>query len=314
MWFKNLRLYRLTKPFTLSAEALHEQLLTKAFNPCHSTVPFSYGWVSPLGRHGEQLTHAANAYIMVCARREEKVLPASVVREFVTEKVTAIEEQEARSVRRKERDQIKEEVLLDLLPRAFSRSSHTFAYLDPKNGWLVVDVASASKAEDLVSLLRESLGGLPVVLPSVNIPPTREFTQWLRNQSAPSGFVIEDRCELRDPKEEGGVVRCTRQDLSAEEVMSHLTAGKQVTKLAIEWNERLSCILTDDLTVQRLRFLDVIQEAAQEVEADDEATRFDADFALMSLELARFVPALLEAFGGENRADSGLASGTQTSK
>lgn len=308
MWFKNLRLYRLTKPFTLSAEALHEQLATKAFHPCGNISPFSYGWVPPLGRHGEQLSHAANGYIMLCARREEKVLPASVVREFVTEKVTAIEEEQARTVRRKERDQIKDEVLLDLLPRAFTRSSHTFAYLAPKDGWLIVDAASASKAEDLVSLLRESLGGLSAVLPSVNNTPTQTLTQWLTNQTAATGFVIEDQCEMRDPKQEGGVVRCTRQDLAAEEVMSHLTAGKQVAKLAVEWNERLSCILANDLTVQRLRFLDVIQEAAQEVEGDDAATLFDADFALMSMELARFIPALLEAFGGENESSWGVVS------
>ena len=306
MWFKNLRLYRLTKPFTLSSEALHEQLTAKAFHPCGNISPFSYGWVPPLGRHGELLTHGANGYIMVCARREEKVLPASVVREIVMEKVTAIEEQEARTVRRKERDQIKDEVLLDLLPRAFSRSTHTFAYLAPKDGWLVVDAASATKAEDLVSLLRESVKGLSVVLPSLNTPPTRELTGWLSSQTAPAGFVIEDQCELRDPKEEGGIVRCTRQDLSSEEIMTHLKAGKQVAKLAVEWDERLSCILADDLTVQRLRFLDVIQEAAQEIEADDFATRFDTDFALMSMELARFIPALLEVFGGENQSSWGV--------
>ncbi|MCF6239575.1 MAG: recombination-associated protein RdgC [Candidatus Marinimicrobia bacterium] len=313
MWFKNLRLYLLTKPFTLSAEALHDQLATKEFHPCGNISPFSYGWVSPLGKHGELLTHAANGYIMLCAQREEKVLPASVVREYVTEKVTAIEEEQARTVRRKERDQIKDEVLLDLLPRAFSRSTRTFAYLAPKDGWLVVDAASASQAEDLVSLLRESLGGLSAVLPSVNNSPAQALTQWLSNQAAPTGFVIEDQCELRDPKQEGGVVRCTRQDLAAEEVMSHLTAGKQVAKLALEWNERLSCILADDLTIQRLRFLDVIQEAAQEVEADDEAGLFDADFALMTLELARFIPALLEVFGGESKSNWGMVSNEVTS-
>ena len=154
--------------------------------------------------------------------------------------------------------------------------------------------------------MRESLGGLSLVLPSVNTPPTRELTQWLSSQTAPTGFVIEDQCELRDPKQEGGVVRCTRQDLAAEEVMSHLTAGKQVTKLAVEWNERLSCILAEDLTIQRLRFLDVIQEEAQGVEADDEAMRFDADFALMTMELARFIPALLEVFGGETESAWGV--------
>ncbi len=129
MWFKNLHLYRLTKPFELSPEELHEQLTQKPFQPCAAIAPFSYGWISPLGRSSEQLTHAANGNIMVCARKEEKVLPAAVVREFVTERVVAIEEEQGRTLRRKEREEIRNEVFLDLLPRAFTRSSYTYAYL-----------------------------------------------------------------------------------------------------------------------------------------------------------------------------------------
>ncbi|OQX45537.1 MAG: hypothetical protein B0D86_03485, partial [Candidatus Sedimenticola endophacoides] len=32
--------------------------------------------------------------------------------------------------------------------------------------------------------------------------------------------------------------------------------------------------------------------------AEDAATRFDVDFALMSLELGRFIPRLIDTFGG----------------
>ncbi len=298
MWFKNLQIHRMTTPFEITAEELHQKLAEHAFRPCSSLETFTFGWVPPLGRHGSQLTHATNGYIMVCARKEEKVLPASVVNEIVAEKVADIEDTQARPVRTKERKGIREEVLQDLMPRAFSRSNYTFAYIDPHNGWLVVDAANTTKAEDLVSLLRKAIGQFPTQLPKVNGNPTDILTRWLSQHTPTHNFVIENQCELRDPDKEGGVIRCTRQDLMAEEVQSHLQAGKQVTKLAIEWNERLTAILADDLTVKRLRFLDVVQEEAENSYGDDVASCFDTDFALMTLELSRFIPALIEAFGG----------------
>ncbi|MFC1684128.1 recombination-associated protein RdgC [Pseudomonadota bacterium] len=302
MWFKNLQLFRLTQPFDLTPETLHERLCEKAFRPCTSLEPFSYGWAPPLGGNSELLTHAANGYIMLCARKEEKVLPPAVVREILGEKVQQIEEEQDRTVRRKEREEIRQDILHDLLPRAFTRSTFTYAYIDPKEGWLVVDAASAPKAEELVSLLRQNLGSLPAVPPAVMTAPSRVLTDWLSGQSIPGDFTIEDQCELRDPDNEGGVIRCTKQDLTSEEIHAHLKAGKRATRLAVQWHDHLSCILSEDLTIKRLRFLEVIQETAQEIEADDAATRFDADFALMTLELSRFISALINAFGGEDKS------------
>jgi len=298
MWFKNLRLYRLTKPFDHTPEELHEQLTNKISRPCAGLDPSTYGWIPPLGRNSDQLTHAANGYIMICTRKEEKVLPAAVIREILAEKVALIEDEEARTVRRKEKEELRQEILVDLLPKAFSKSSHTYAYIDPKGSWLVVDASSASKAEELVSLLRETLGTLPAIPPNVHSAPASILTNWLNGLAVPTGYVIEDQCELRDPSTEGGVIRCTKQDLLSDEIQVHLKAGKQVTKLAIEWNEHLTCVLCDDLSIKRLRFLDIIQEAAAD-EGTDEVSRFDADFALMTLELSRFIPSVLEAFGGE---------------
>lgn len=300
MWFKNLQLFRLTKPFTLTPEALHEQLIARTSRSCGSLEPSTYGWAPPLRRLSEQLTHAANGYIMVCARKEEKVLPAAVIKEVMDDKVAQIEQQQARTIRRKEKEEIKQEVLLDLLPKAFSKSNHTYAYIDPKENWIVVDASSPAKAEELVSLLRETLGSLPAVPAAVLSAPASVMTKWADGQATAPNFILEDQCELRDPNHEGSVVRCTKQDLLTDEIQTHLKAGKQATKLAVEWNGHISCILSDDLSIKRLRFLDIIQEAAAD-EANDEASRFDADFALMTLELSHFIPAVLKAFGGEDK-------------
>ena len=299
MWFNNLQIYRFIKPFTLSFEELDEKLAKLSFKPCSSLQPASLGWVPPLGRHGVENIHAANGHVMICLKKEEKILPASVIRDMVAEKVDDIEAAESRPVRKKERDGIRDEITQSLLPKAFCRSQLTFAYISPKSNLLVINASSTKKAEELLHYLRKALGTLPVVAPILNDVISNTMTDWVKNMNA-KNFVIEDEAEFRDPGDEGGVVRCKSHDLSVPEIQSHLDAGKQVVKLAVEWNESLSCIITDDLSIKRLKFGDEIIEQSNDSEADDYASRFDADFAVMTLELTRFIPELFDAFGGEN--------------
>jgi len=299
MWFKNLAIYRLTEPFQLSSSELEEKLDSMRFTPCAGGSQFSYGWTAPLGRNSEQLTHSANGMIMLCATKEEKVLPASVINEMVADKVTEKEEQEARKLSKKERADIKEEIIFDLLPRAFSFSKRTFAYIDPKGGWLVVDAASAKKAEELISFLRKNLGSLPLIPVSSKEKPVTVMTQWLINNESPSDILVEDECELRAPEEAGGIIRCKRQNLAAPEVKNHLDAGKQAIKLALSWSERLSFVLDENLAVKRLKFLELVQEQVDATDTDDEQAQFDVDFTIMTQEFSKFLPRLLNLFGGE---------------
>jgi recombination associated protein RdgC len=298
MWFKNLYLFKLLTPFQYDPEALHERLLERTAKGCGTLELSTLGWQPPLGRGAELLTHAAGSCIMICARREERVLPAAVVRELLADKVAEIEESEARKVRRKEQDELKDELMLDLLPRAFVKSSRIYAYVDTQNQWLVVDAASSKKAEELVSLLRETLGTLPAKPFEVTQSPASLMTAWVSGSESSAAFQIQDECELRDTVEEGGIIRCRRQDLEGDEIRTHLEAGKQVVKLALEWGERLGFVLSDDFSIKRLKFLDIILEEAATAEAEDAATRFDVDFSLMSLELERFISDLIETFGG----------------
>ncbi|MCW8825399.1 MAG: recombination-associated protein RdgC [Gammaproteobacteria bacterium] len=302
MWFKNLTLFRLPLPFELDHDALDEALQSEAFHPCGKSVPFSYGWARPLGRHGEQLVHTVGSYSMICARKEERILPSAVVKEQLAEKVEAIEQGEARSVGRKERQQIKDELTLTLLPQAFTRSNNTYAYIDRKNRWLVVDSASATKAEDLVSLLRESLGGLKARLPQTEESPRVVMSRWLRGDSIPDGFELGDEYELQDGDKEGAIVRCRRQDPLSDEIQGLLDAGKQVAKLAMSWQERIEFVVPEDLCIKRLRFTDTIKEELDDY-AEDPAMQFDSDFAFMSLELSKFIEAVIKAFGGESEVE-----------
>ncbi|MDP1774637.1 MAG: recombination-associated protein RdgC [Methylobacter sp.] len=302
MWFKNLSIFRLTEEFALTPAELELKLEQMAFRPCGSHEEFTFGWTSPLGKSSEQLVHSANGFLMVCGKKEERVLPASVVNELMQEKILETEEQQGRKLSKKERTAIKDELIFELLPRAFTFSNKTYAYIDPKGGWLIVDAASAKKAEDLLSNLRKCLGSLPAVPLNTIEKPVKVMTEWLANNQAPNDITIEDECELRSPEEEGGIIRCKRHDLSLPEIKNHLDTGKEVIKLAVSWADRLAFIIDENLAVKRLKFLDLIQDQVSDIDTDSEAEQFDVDFSIMSLELANFLPRLLELFGGENKA------------
>ena len=303
MWFRNARLYRITKAFNWSAEALEEALAARVFKPCGPQDSERIGWVAPLGREGQQLVFSSGGYHLICLRREEKVLPPAVVRETVDERVEQLEDEHGRPLRRKEKTEIRDEVTQELLPKAFTRSRYIYAYLAPEEALVVVDSASDKAAEMLLSELRETLGSLPVQPPAVRQSPAFTMTQWLRGEVAPPASLQPgSECELRDDSDEGGVIRIRGLSLDGDEVRGHLDNGMSVTKLALNWADQLEMVLDDELTLRRLKFGDDLKERLDDEGGDDRAARFDAAFSLMTLEFARLVPALLEAFGGEDRS------------
>lgn len=303
MWFRNARVFRFTKPFDISAEELEEKLSADAFKPCGPQETARQGWVPPLGKHGELLVHSANGYHLIALRKEEKILPGPVIKDAVEDKAEAIEIEEGRKVRRKEKEEIKEMVMLEMLPQAFSRNRRCFAYLAPKDGVLVVDAGSAKQAEDLASTLRTSLGSLPVRPPALEQSPIFTFTGWLNETiDLPGTVVLGDECELKDPSEDGGVVRCKGLNLKADEIRNHLEAGMEVTKLALTWDDNVSFILDEEMGIRRIKFGETLQDQLDDVEVDDAVAKFDAAFTLMTLELSKLIPGLLEAMGGEDRS------------
>ncbi|WDY59265.1 recombination-associated protein RdgC [Pseudomonas sp. PSKL.D1] len=300
MWFKNLLSYRLTQEIPFEAEALEAALASKPARPCASQELTTYGFVAPFGK-GEDapLVHVSGEYLLIAARKEERILPSSVVNDAVKEKVEEIETEQMRKVYKKERDQIKDEIIQAFLPRAFIRRSMIFAAIAPRLGMILVNSASAKRAEDLLSTLREVIGSLPVRPATVKIAPTATMTDWVKSQQAAEGFYVLDECELRDTAEDGGIVRCKRQDLTGEEIQLHLSTGKVVTQLALAWQDKLSFILDDKMVIKRLKFEELLQEQAEQDGGDEAAQQFDASFQLMMMTFAEFLPVLFEALGGE---------------
>lgn len=302
MWFKNLVFYRFVRPFELTAEALEEQLNQARFSPCRAQELSRYGWSSPMAKLSDQLVHVGNGALLLCAQKEEKILPASVVRDHLNAKIELIEAEQDRKVRKKERDELKDEIVIDLLPKAFSRYQRTLGYIDPKQGLLIIDASSAKRAEEFCSHLRQTLGSLPVSIPAINQAPAATMTSWLSEQAElPAGFAIGDEAELKEPVEEGAILRCKQQLLISDEIRSHLEAGKQAIKLGLEWRDSCKLVLGEDLILRRLKFSDTLLDQAADMGAADAAAAFDADFYLLTETIGKLIPELLEGLGGENQ-------------
>lgn len=305
MWFRNLLIYRLTQNLSLDIDSLEKALATQPAHPCTHQELSTYGFTPPLGSGADApLVHASQQFFLICGRKEERLLPSSVIRDALREKVEEIENTQMRKVYRKERDQLKDDIIHTLLPRAFSRRTTTYAAIAPQLGLILVDSSSSKKAEELLSTLREALGSLPVRPVNVKIAPSATMTEWLKQQHASHGFHVLDECELRDTHEEGGIIRCKRQDLTSEEIQLHLASGKQVTQLALAWTDKLSFVLDDKLAVKRLRFEDLLLDQAETDGGDDALGQFDASFTLMMLTFAEFLPNLFEVLGGEDKIDT----------
>ncbi|EMR7680499.1 recombination-associated protein RdgC [Yersinia enterocolitica] len=299
LWFKNLMVYRLSREVSLSADEMEKQLSAFSFTPCGSQDMAKTGWVSPMGSHSDALTHTVNGQIVICARKEEKILPSPVIKQELQAKIERLEGEQHRKLKKTEKDSLKDEVLHSLLPRAFSRFNQTFLWIDTVNDLIMVDAASAKRAEDTLALLRKSLGSLPVVPLTLENPIELTLTEWVRSKELPSGFALMDEAELKAILEDGGVIRCKKQDLFSDEIAVHIEAGKLVTKLALDWQERVQLVLSDDGSLKRLKFSDTLREQNEDIDREDFAQRFDADFILMTSELAALIKNLIEGLGGE---------------
>ncbi len=299
LWFKNIMVYRLSRDVQLAAEEMEKQMAAMTFTPCGSQDMAKMGWVPPMGSQSDALTHAVNGQILVCARKEEKILPSPVIKQALEAKITKLEADQGRKLKKTEKDALKDEVLHSLLPRAFSRFSQTMMWIDTVNGLLIVDCASAKKAEDTLALLRKSLGSLPVVPLALETPIEITLTEWVRSGTVPQGYQMMEEAELKAILEGGGVIRAKQQDLVSDEIAVHIEAGKVVTKLALDWQQRIQFVLAEDASLKRLKFSDELRDQNEDIDREDWAARFDADFTLMTGELAVLIQSLVEGLGGE---------------
>ena len=301
MWFKNILIFQINQDFRQANPDLEEKLQAFAFTSCLRQEKQKIGFSPALGKHSQALVHSAEHQCLINVTKEEKILPAQVIQEAVDEKVKVIEEKEQRFLRKKEKQDLKEDVIFDLLPRAFSRRTQTQAVIFTDSNLLVVNASSYSKAEELLALLRKALGSLPVTPVEFNETISTRLTEWIKDGSAPQPFELRHEAELKEHDEEGASVRFKQQALTEDEVISHIKAGKVVDKLALDFSNSTQFVLQADGALKRLKFSPELMSEHDDL-SDDPLARLDADFTLMCHELKSLMESLFPCFAGLKQA------------
>lgn len=294
MWFKNLQVYQLDQEWTLPAAELEEKLALRPLQPCSAMASESRGWVSP--RDDEQLVHGLERHLLIALGSEQKLLPSSVINDAVKQRAREFEQLKGFRPGRKAMRDIKDQVTVELLPRAFSRRRTTRAWIDPSARRIVVDSASPTRAEELVEALRDALGELAVSLLQTQLSPGQKLTEWLSARSAPGRFELGEECELTGTDAARCVVRYLRHPLDAAQIRKHLEEGLKASRLALSWSGRLSLVVNDKLQIKRLRFMDM-EEADEAPTAEDPERRFEAEFLLMTGQCGPMLSELETALG-----------------
>lgn len=307
--FKNACYFRIADGFELPPlPALEKALQKTRFMPCGPTQAESSGWVPPRGAKHTKHAEVVGGQLILKLCTEKRAVPASAIKAGVEEKIERYKAQTGQErVGAKAKKEFKEEVLLDLLPRAFTKRVNTLLWLSPEKRMLVVDSGSLAGADRIVSALLAALlevpgagGALDLQLTQTELSPATAMAHWLSTREAPYNFTIDRDCELKTPDEQKSSVRYSRHTLDIDEVAQHIAAGKVPTQLAMTWNERVSFVLNEAGQVRRMKMLDVVMEGVDKPGKDEDG--FDADAAILTGELAGLLPDLLDALGGESGA------------
>ena len=299
MWFKNLVVHRLPTDSAIKGDALERKLAQAPLQPCSGLQMETSGWTCP---HEEGLfLYQQNRQWLLALGGEQKLLPASIVRQEAQSRAEQLARRQGFAVGRKQLRDLKEQVTDELLPRALARRRITHGWIDAANGWLAVDAAAEAKAEQFMEALRRAEEQMPAVRLDTQRSPASAMADWVMRGEAPGAFGIDEDLELRSAHASNATVRYARHSLDGKDIRDHIASGKTVVRLGLTWNDRISFVLTEQLQVKRLAFLDILRREP-ETEVQDpgnEDERFESDFALMTGELSLMLADLVKALGAE---------------
>lgn len=292
--FKNATLYRITSVLqSPAALALAAGLAT--FAPTGPTQPKAIGWVPPREKNGK-LAESINDQTIMAVMIETRAVPASAIDKLVDAMCIASEADTGRKPGKKQRREFKYQALLELLPQAFPKAARIPVWISPSMELLVLGTASTSQADDVVTLMVQSLG-LTMAPLQTTASPAGVMAAWLTLGDAESPFALGGEVALQAPDDSKEAVRYVNADLDTDEVKEHVRCGKAVQSLGLYYLDRVDFVLTDSLVLKKI----VLGVPVSPGESAADA--FDADVVLATGELAPMLNDLIVALGGEAEAD-----------
>jgi recombination associated protein RdgC len=256
------------------------------------------GWVSPIEQGDGPLVYGSKRYWIICLQFEEKLLPASVIRQAMEEKIAEIQEKESRVVRGKEKQSLKDEITQTLLPKAFTKKTRIYGYVDLEHQWLILNSNTPAKVERFIAFLKRAIPTADLKSPDIK-KPTVIMTNWLK-ENAPADFGIGQSGVLQDPQQQRRVIRCQHQDLLANAIQSLLKDGCEIAQLGLMWKDQLQFTLTADFSLKSIQFQEAVIALSQSDYTETPQQRFDADFVIMTEVLTQMIDDLYALFSKAN--------------
>lgn len=294
--FKNATLYRAIFPTTLTAALIADALAGDTFTPAGRNEVKSVGWTPPRGIEHAPLCESINGQWIIKLMIETRTVPGDAVKQEVKTRVAAIEAETGRKPGKKEIRDIREDAYHALLPYAFSKLGASLVWINPKTGIVLVDSVNRSRTDEVLTSLVKALPGASFSLLQTTVSASSAMAEWLRSGETPMGFSAMRACELKATDDSKAVVRYANHSLDIEEVRHHIESGKLPTKLAIDWDDRVKFVLTDDFQIRSIAFEDVVFETKK---GASDVDGFDTDAAIATGELEKMIGDLVEGLQGE---------------
>ncbi len=292
--------YRIGPNWQATVADIEAALAGNRFVECSPGQDKSVGWTEPRGIENGPLLENIGGQWIAKLLIETKAVPSSVVKRKAELQAQEIETQTGRKPGKKERREMREDILHSLLPQAFAKQGAVMVWINIKDRLLAIDAASTGKADEVITQLVRALPGLDLNLLQTATSPQTAMASWLLatdTDELPRALSVEKECVLKSGAEDQPMVKYTRHILSTEEVRKHVRAGKLPTQLALSWEGKASFVLTDALQFKKVAFLDGTESEGASAEGED---KFDADVVLSTGMLGPLLKDVIEALGGEN--------------
>ncbi|WP_196160975.1 recombination-associated protein RdgC [Reinekea sp. G2M2-21] len=288
MWFKNLIIYSFSEPLNISVDEWNQLLAAKPATDCTALQEETFGWIPPF-KSGQLLCEKVNHFLFIAAQHQTKDIKPAAINERLYRKLDAIKEKEGRSIGRKERERIKEEIRADMMPQAFPVSRKILAFIDTQNQRLVINTGSATDADSFTAHLRESLGTLKVV------PLWQQITDalhgyWIDPSQKPTNTEWLGELSFQMPQDSTVKARFNNLALEGITIQGCIDDGMRLVQASMEFDSLINFSLNSKWQFKRIKYRDKLIEQAQ----DSEDPRTDA------LLMAETITDLLAAFQASN--------------
>ena len=283
LWFKNAIIYQLNNDTLLNKDTIEKAIKSIPFTPCGNLDTIKMGWVSPYNDNNQNdFIIDMQGHLLLRIKKESKILPAPVIKQALLEKIDKQEQALSRKLTKNEKATLKDEVMIDLMPRAFSKYNHYWLWIDTHNKRIIIDCSSFKQAEDILAILRKQLGALALTPLSIDTPLEQVMTTWVKEKLNFAPFLLGDQAELKDPLEGNGIISCKNQDITSDEMLIHFDSGKWITKIKIIDERGVNFIVNSDLTLKRIKFDSTILDENEDIGSDEFDKRLEADFIIMA--------------------------------